>query len=250
MPRTIRWGDHGPDVTTMKGLLSTHGFEVTESDACDAETVRAVRAFQYTHVDATGDPLKPDGVTGPLTWWGLTHAASEADPLGIVDFTVMPPTAGSSLAGMRALGRAIAELNAGAGEVGGNNTGPWVQKYLAPVGGSGAAPWCAAFVSWCYHDSGQLDVPFPYTLGARDMMNEFKTRKWMVDTKAGNKPAPGDVVFYWRGAPDGWQGHAGFVYQVAYGFLFTIEGNRTSLVQGFRQVYSRVDKLLGFGHVA
>lgn len=249
MPRTIRSGDHGPDVTTLKGLLSTHGFEVTESDQCDSETVRAVRAFQYAHVDVMGNPLKPDGVAGPLTWWSLTHPASEADPQGIVDFTVMPSTAGSTMAGMRALRRAIEELNAGAGEVGGNNRGAWVEKYLAPIQVTGAAPWCAAFVSWCYHDGNQLSVPFRYTPGAREMMNEFKARHWMVDTRTGTEPAPGDVVFYWRGAPDGWQGHAGLVYQVAFGYLFTIEGNRTSMVQGFRQVYSRVDKLLGFGHV-
>jgi hypothetical protein len=39
------------------------------------------------------------------------------------------------------------------------------------------------------------------------------------------------------------------VHQVADGMLYTIEGNRSPRVQGFSYVFSRMDKLLGFGHV-
>jgi hypothetical protein len=48
---------------------------------------------------------------------------------------------------------------------------------------------------------------------------------------------------------DGWQGHVGLVHQVKDGMLYTIEGNRSPRVQGFSYVLSRMDKLLGFGHV-
>jgi hypothetical protein len=45
---------------------------------------------------------------------------------------------------------AIDELNAGAGEEGGNNMGRWVRKYLQPAGLPEGNSWCAGFVSWCF----------------------------------------------------------------------------------------------------
>jgi hypothetical protein len=33
------------------------------------------------------------------------------------------------------------------------------------------------------------------------------------------------------------------------GILYTIEANRSSRVQGFSYVFSRVERLLGFGHI-
>jgi len=47
----------------------------------------------------------------------------------------------------------------------------------------------------------------------------------------------------------GWQGHIGLVHSVKDGMLYTIEGNRSPRVQGFSYVLSRVEQLLGFGHV-
>ena len=37
--------------------------------------------------------------------------------------------------------------------------------------------------------------------------------------------------------------------QLRDGFLYTIEGNKSPKVQGFSYVFSRMDKLLGFGQV-
>lgn len=45
------------------------------------------------------------------------------------------------------------------------------------------------------------------------------------------------------------QVHVHLVHQVQDGMLFTIEGNRSSNVQGFSDVMSRMDKLFGFDHV-
>lgn len=47
-----------------------------------------------------------------------------------------------------ALGFAIAELDHGVREVGGQNTGPRVRKYLENAEINVAAPWCAAFVQY------------------------------------------------------------------------------------------------------
>jgi hypothetical protein len=52
---------------------------------------------------------------------------------------------------------------------------------------------------------------------------------------------------WWREQLAGWKGHVGFVHQLRDGMLYTIEGNKSPRVQGFSYVFSRMDKLLGFG---
>src|SRR5205814_6762399 len=97
-------------------------------------TYRAVRAFQAQNLDQHGQPLVVDGRVGPLSWWSLTHPKPDIETPAAVDFTRMPPgTAGGSTIGRAALAAAIGELEAGAGEVGGNNAGPFVRKYLQVV---------------------------------------------------------------------------------------------------------------------
>jgi peptidoglycan hydrolase-like protein with peptidoglycan-binding domain len=59
----------------------------------------------------------------------------------------------------------------------------------------------------------------------------------------------GDIVVWWRINLTGWFGHTGLVHSVQEGMLYTIEGNHSPRVQGFPYVLSRMDKLLGFGHV-
>ena len=51
----------------------------------------------------------------------------------------------------------------------------------------------------------------------------------------------GDLIF--------WKGHVAIVHQVRDGMLYTIEGNRSPRVQGFSYVLTRMEKLLGFGHL-
>lgn len=57
------------------------------------------------------------------------------------------------------------------------------------------------------------------------------------------------MVVWWRVSLAGWLGHTGLVHSVRDGMLYTIEGNRSPRVQGFSYVLSRMDKLLGYGHV-
>jgi hypothetical protein len=160
----------------------------------------------------------------------------------------MPPEElGGSERGRAGLATAIDELKAGAGEVGGDNRGPFVRKYLNGMVEEGNS-WCAAFVSWCFSQNA-AGMPFPYTVGARRILTEFKKRDWAHEPQSGYEPQPGDVVVWWREKLAGWQGHVGLVHQLRDGMLYTIEGNRSPRVQGFSYVFSRMEKLLGFGHV-
>ncbi len=246
-------GDSGAAVRKLQQQLAARGYPCTASGVFDATTLAAVRAFQSQNLDQHGQPLVVDGKAGPLTQWSLTHPKPLIETPSAVDYTRLPGTgAGGSTIGRAALAAAIGELKQSAGEIGGDNSGPFVRKYFAPVNGGTGEPWCAAFVSWCFYAAGGQDLgrmPFPYTVGARGLLAAFKKRGWAQPPGNGYVPVPGDIVVWWRVSLKGWQGHTGLVHSVKNGMLYTIEGNRSPQVQGFSYVLSRMDKLLGFGHV-
>jgi hypothetical protein len=245
---TLRKGDHVPEVARLQQLLKDRGFQVAVDGEFGLKTKQAVQAFQSQDVDPHGEPLIVDGIAGPLTWWSLTHAKSSIVPASAVDYALMPQVeSGGSQNGRRALGVAIDEMKAGAGEIGGNNRGPYVVKYLNGLAPEGSS-WCAAFVSWCFAQD-PTGIPFRYTVGARDLLSQLKKRGWAREPGAGYQPEPGDIVIWWRVRADGWQGHTGLVHQVRDGRLYTVEGNRLPQVRGFSYVLSRIDKRLGYGHV-
>lgn len=244
----LQKGDRGTKVRELQKLLNEHGFPLTVDGDFGTKTHNAVRAFQAQHLDQLGQPLVIDGKVGPLTWWSLTHKKPLIETPTAVDFSLMPSTnLGGSKAGRAALKAAIGELNQGAGEIGGNNRGPWVKKYHNGLAAQGDA-WCAAFVSWCYSQT-PAGIPFNYSVGARDILRQFKAAGWAHPPQEIYSPLPGDIVVWWRVRADGWQGHIGLVHQLKDGMLYTIEGNKSTMVQGFSYVFSRMEKLLGFGHV-
>ncbi len=248
MPKMLRKGDQGAEVVKLQRLLAARGFPVVVDGVFGAQTLRAVRAFQSQNLDQHGQPLVVDGRVGPLTWWSLTHPKPVLEPPVAIDYRELPPwECGGTERGRAALAVAIEELKAGAGEIGGNNAGPFVRKYLNEMAPEGSS-WCAAFVSWCYsqHPAG---IPFPYTLGARALLAEFRKRGWAHAPGSGYTPQPGDIVVWWREKLAGWKGHVGLVHHLRDGMLYTIEGNRSPKVQGFSYVFSRMEKLLGFGTV-
>ncbi len=244
----LKLGQEGTDIEALTTLLVQRGFLATASSRFDARVKAAVIGFQSQHLDERGQPLKVDGIVGPVTWWALTHprgnVAPPEDPLP----QRLPP--GGTARGRAALRVALAEMAAGAGESGANNTGPFVRKYLNGII-SPPADWCAGFVSWCY-DQHPAGCPFGYTLGARDVLKRCRARGWVYDHRS-QAPQPGDIVVWRRGPVDGWQGHVGLVYEATSGgMLYTIEGNKGGFparVRRFSYVIRSLDQLLGFCRV-
>jgi hypothetical protein len=253
MAELLKKGDNGPGVQKLQRLLTERGYPVAIDGEFGTETYRAVRAFQAQNLDQHGQPLVVDGKAGPLTWWSLTHSKPLIETPSAVDFTLMPPAGmGGSPLGRAALESAIDELKTGAGEEGGNNRGPWVRKYLEPTGLPEGNSWCASYVSWCFLRACAGDknaMPFAYSPGARDLLRQFKKKGMAHEPNKGYQPQPGDLVVWGREKLEGWQGHVGLVHQLKDGMLYTIEGNKSPRVQGFSYVFSRMEKLLGFGHV-
>jgi len=247
----LRKGDHGPQVSLLQQQLAQRGYAVADSGSFDAATWRAVRAFQTQNLDQHGQPLVIDGVAGPLTQWSLTHPKPLIDTPTAVDYASLPAQGGSAR-GRAALAVAIGEMDAGACEQGGDNCGAFVRKYLAPAGVAEGNSWCASFVSWCFLQAAGGDraaMPFAYVPGARAMLTEFQAKGWAHGPDSGYLPQTGDVVVWWRVKLRGWRGHVGLVHDVRDGMLYTIEGNHSPRVQGFSYVLSRMERLLGYGHV-
>jgi len=247
MPRPIlRQGNRGADVERLTRILKRRGYLEETRGSVDLTVRRAVEEFQARHVDERDEPLVADGVVGPLTWWALEKNEPASRPGDVRWDQRMPPEGGSERA-RAALRTAIAEAKAGAREIGANNSGRFVTKYL---NGLTPAPanWCAGFVSWCYsqHSAG---IPYSYSLGARDIRQQFKRRAWLLEDEL---PEPADIIVWWRGRREGWKGHIGLVHRCSNGLVYTIEGNKGNFpapVRGFTYTLGRIDKLLGFGRV-
>jgi hypothetical protein len=142
---------------------------------------------------------------------------------------------------------AIAELKAGAGEIGGNNSGPFAAQ--VPEGSCAGRQFVVRRLRELVLRAASPRIPFTYTVSARALVERVQEAGLALPPGTGFEPQPGDIVIWWREKLEGWKGHAGLVHHLRDGMLYTIEGNRSPKVQGFSYVFSRMEKLLGFGRV-
>jgi CHAP domain len=248
---TLRSGNKGQDVLQLTADLVTLGLLASPGSIFNADVVNAVKKFQAQNLDPLGAPLVIDGEVGPLTKYAMDVVLGRRAP------TASPATqptpvrvfSGGSKSGNAALQVAIAEMDRGAGEQGGDNLGPDVEKYLnglAPAGSS----WCAGFVSYCFANSTE-GIPFKYSVGAQDILGQFKKKGWLYTASVTNPPEPGDIIVFTRATKqEPWLGHIGLVNNYADGIVTTIEGNRgpyPSKVTTFTYVLGRIANLLSFG---
>jgi len=108
-----------------------------------------------------------------------------------------------------------------------SNWGPKVRQYLAAAGWSTPAPWCAAFVCWCYRQAGRkLTFPNRASVG-------FFLAWAQKNGREVKRPMKGDLVCY-RWGSDSWPDHIGFVERTRIirwlggrfvGYVVTVEGN-------------------------
>ncbi len=247
----IKKGNQGAAVTELQNILRELDYNIPVTGVFDTATFNAVRNFQSRHLNKHNIPLEVDGEVGDITWWALQNPRSIVQG-GAINYGIMPLSEmGGSEIGRTALQFAINELNAGAGEQGGNNKGPWIKKYLQPTGLAEGNSWCAAFISWCFLQAAGGDkknMPFKYTAGARNVYNQLKQKSFIYDANI-TQPLPGDIVTWWRVSMPSGFGHIAIVHHFKDGFLYTLEGNKAANVAGFSYVKTRMDKLLGYGRL-
>jgi len=93
----------------------------------------------------------------------------------------------------------VAFSQLGEKEILGDQHNDQILKYASESGilgiGTDEIPWCSNFVNWC---AMKANLP---------KSGKPNARSWL---KIGNKvthPIPGDIVIFWRGSIDSWQGH-------------------------------------------
>jgi hypothetical protein len=134
----------------------------------------------------------------------------------------------------------------------GSNWGEPVESYLASVGITEPASWCAAFVYWCFEQvcEAECHIPNPLTkTGAVVHAWNVAYPQHKSTNIPGFTPQPGDI-FIMEFTPTA--GHTGIVETVnADGSLGTIEGNTddTGSPQGigvYRRTRHFVPPIVGF----
>ena len=111
---------------------------------------------------------------------------------------------------------------------------PAVVAMFANVGQSWVnddeTPWCAAFVGSVL---ASLGLPHTAKLNARS----YETYGAQVATQSAQ---PGDIVVFWRGSPDSWQGHVGFFVRFEGDNVVTRGGNQGNKVSDALYPVSRI----------
>lgn len=122
---------------------------------------------------------------------------------------------------------AFASKEIGVKEASGKRDNPQVVKYhrYATVdnkhGAKDSVPWCASFVAYCLEVGAGM--------GSTNSKAARSYLKWGRSTI--DAPLPGDIVVFWRGSRNGWQGHVGFLIQVKVnGDLYVLGGNQDDQV--------------------
>lgn len=118
----------------------------------------------------------------------------------------------------------LAAAKLGIKEVGANNHGPWVKKFLAEVGLPEGYAWCDGFQSFEEHQAAGHRLPIESASVGQTY--EFARRLgWLVE-----RPLKGDLVLYNFGGGMPPHDHIGLVVKVlsiggGYWTLHTVEGN-------------------------
>jgi uncharacterized protein (TIGR02594 family) len=124
----------------------------------------------------------------------------------------------------KALVRQIAMAELGETEIAGTaRNNKRIQSYLSVVGlgnDPDETPWCSAFVNWVLKKAGVADIT-----------GSAAARSWLkFGRSVKTKPEPFDVVVFWRGEPNGWQGHVAFYISRSGDTIKVLGGNQGNAV--------------------
>lgn len=93
--------------------------------------------------------------------------------------------------------------------------------------------WCSSFVNWCMKKAG---IKGTKSAAARSWL------KWGREPKSDDE-FEGCVTVLWRGDPDGWQGHVGFLDDWDDDSVCLLGGNQGNKVS---RAWFPVEKVLGY----
>ena len=204
----------GERVARVQEWLRFHDVKTTIDGRYGPATEECVKTFQDK------ENLPVTGEVDPDTWAALVKP--------MLDALQAPSPTGTNLSAAT-LACARLHLDNHAGEVGGNNRGPWVRLYLRgqqrPLGGAvRQASWCAGFVSTMMEQAAATlhrGAIFAYHTDCNKLAAEAKKRRLFVKGKAA--VPPGSLMLMRR--PTGGWHHTGVVVAAGSQTVVTIEGN-------------------------
>lgn len=202
-------------VTDIQQALMSRGFDPGVIDGVwGRRTARAVRDFQASK------GLRTDSIVGPRT----------AEALGL-DAKIANPLADPALVWFQEAWR-LSGTKEAPGTADNPNILQWASALGIPYKGDDV-PWCGLFVA---HSIGS-------TLSAEPLPNSpLSARSWLK-FGAPTTRQPGAVAVFWRGKPDGWQGHVAFYVGEDAQAYHVLGGNQSNAVNVAR---IGKDRLLGF----
>ena len=126
----------------------------------------------------------------------------------------------------------IAQSYQGTKEIKGAKHNPKIVEFFEQVGHGWVkddeTAWCAAFVGAMLAEAGYKGTG---SLAARSYLNWGKK----VD-----KPEYGDVVVFWRGSKNSWQGHVAFYVKETANYVYVLGGNQSNEVNVTKYPKSKV----------
>lgn len=116
----------------------------------------------------------------------------------------------------------FARAELGQREISGGRHNDRILKYFNSAGHpwvkDDETAWCSAFVNFVTEQAG---IRGTHSLAARS---------WLKWGKKVTRPQVGDVVVFWRGARNGWQGHVGFYVGETRSHIKVLGGNQSNRV--------------------
>ncbi|WP_437918768.1 CHAP domain-containing protein [Sphingobacterium sp. LRF_L2] len=138
----------------------------------------------------------------------------------------------------------LAEQELGVKEKTGNNDGDRVEEYLRYTGLGKGHAWCAAFVCWCYGESGLNQPKNPWSPALFPTARSYCTSRSGCDTSS---PKPADLFGIYSSSAKRIN-HVGLIKTTTDKYIISIEGNVNNQVQSKRRhlatVYALSDWIL------
>ena len=228
MVRSLSMGSRGEDVRELQRLLNQSGVVALTVDGMFGPRTRAAVAQiqQRWGVAMTGEADRDFVGTLRTSVAGTARTLSQA-----------------------ALAAAREDLARGVHETPGRpNDGPLIRTlYLNPLGVAPGSNWCAAAVSsWIRRAAKAIGVAMPVagSAGAKALAAQFQQQGRFIPANkvTPDMLVPGVVVFFNRGAPGSWEGHACIITERAIaGTYASIDGNSGANSSEVARMVRRVD---------